>query len=112
VGEEEIRRRERDLGKVKVEPATRSRFGVVGTQWEKIQRRAVHREAAAGARRWTDDDGLTTTSSHRWIEVRFTTGTSLAGGGGVVVGTLKTGYPRIQALSQEKEQSVHPRAAT
>jgi hypothetical protein len=27
------------------------------------------------------------------------------------VGTLKTGYPRIQALSQDKEQGVHPRAA-
>jgi ABC-type dipeptide/oligopeptide/nickel transport system ATPase subunit len=29
-----------------------------------------------------------------------------------VVSTLKTGYRRIQALSQDKEQSVHPRAAT
>jgi hypothetical protein len=28
------------------------------------------------------------------------------------VDTLKTGYPRIQALSQDKEQGVHPRAAT
>jgi hypothetical protein len=28
------------------------------------------------------------------------------------VGTLKTGYPRIQALSQDKEQDVHPRTAT
>jgi hypothetical protein len=28
------------------------------------------------------------------------------------VGTLKTGYPRIQALSQGKEQGVYPRAAT
>jgi hypothetical protein len=28
------------------------------------------------------------------------------------VGTLKTGYPRIQALSQDKEQDVHPRAVT
>jgi hypothetical protein len=27
------------------------------------------------------------------------------------VGTLKTGYPRIQALSQDKEHVVHPRAA-
>jgi hypothetical protein len=27
------------------------------------------------------------------------------------VGTLKTGYPRIQILSQDKEQDVHPRAA-
>jgi hypothetical protein len=27
------------------------------------------------------------------------------------VGILKTGYPRIQALSQD-EQGVHPRAAT
>jgi hypothetical protein len=30
----------------------------------------------------------------------------------VVVGTLKTGYLRIQALSQGKEQDVYPRAAT
>jgi hypothetical protein len=30
----------------------------------------------------------------------------------LVVGTLKTGYPRIQALSQDKEQGVHPHAAT
>jgi hypothetical protein len=28
------------------------------------------------------------------------------------VGTLKTGYLRIQALSQEKEQGVHPCATT
>jgi hypothetical protein len=28
------------------------------------------------------------------------------------VGTLKTGCPRIQALSQDKEQCVHPRTAT
>jgi hypothetical protein len=28
------------------------------------------------------------------------------------VGTLKIGYPRIQALSQDKEQGVHSRAAT
>jgi hypothetical protein len=28
------------------------------------------------------------------------------------VGTLKTGYPCIQALSQGKEQGVYPRAAT
>jgi hypothetical protein len=28
------------------------------------------------------------------------------------VSTLKTGYPRIQALSQDKEHGVHPRAAT
>jgi hypothetical protein len=28
------------------------------------------------------------------------------------VGTLKTGYPRIQALSQDKEHDVHSRAAT
>jgi hypothetical protein len=27
------------------------------------------------------------------------------------VGTLQTGYPRIQASSQDKEQGVHPRAA-
>jgi hypothetical protein len=27
-----------------------------------------------------------------------------------VVGTLKTGYPRIQALSQDKEHDVHPPA--
>jgi hypothetical protein len=26
-------------------------------------------------------------------------------------GTLQTGYPRIQASSQDKEQGVHPRAA-
>jgi hypothetical protein len=26
--------------------------------------------------------------------------------------TLKTGYLRIQALSQDKKQGVHPRAAT
>jgi hypothetical protein len=30
----------------------------------------------------------------------------------VSVGTLKTGYPRIQVLSQDKEQSMHSRAAT
>jgi hypothetical protein len=30
----------------------------------------------------------------------------------IAVGTLKTGYPHIQALSQDKEQGVHPRAAT
>jgi hypothetical protein len=29
----------------------------------------------------------------------------------VVVGTLKIGYPCIQALSQDKEQNVHPHAA-
>jgi hypothetical protein len=28
------------------------------------------------------------------------------------IGTLKTGYPRIQSLSQDKEQHVHPRATT
>jgi hypothetical protein len=28
------------------------------------------------------------------------------------IGTLKIGYPRIQALSQDKEHDVHPRAAT
>jgi hypothetical protein len=28
------------------------------------------------------------------------------------VGTLKIGYPRIQALSQDKKQGVHPRAIT
>jgi hypothetical protein len=28
------------------------------------------------------------------------------------VGTLKTGYPRIQALRQDKEQGVHPHAVT
>jgi hypothetical protein len=28
------------------------------------------------------------------------------------VGTLKTGHPRIQALSQDKEQGVHPCATT
>jgi hypothetical protein len=33
-------------------------------------------------------------------------------GNNLVVGTLKTGYPRIQALSQDKEQSVCPRVAT
>jgi hypothetical protein len=30
----------------------------------------------------------------------------------VDVGTLKNRYPRIQALSEDKEQGVHPRAAT
>jgi hypothetical protein len=30
----------------------------------------------------------------------------------VAVGTLQTRYPRIQASSQDKEQSMHPRAAT
>jgi hypothetical protein len=29
-----------------------------------------------------------------------------------LVGSLKTGYPRIQVLGQDKQQSVHPRAAT
>jgi hypothetical protein len=29
-----------------------------------------------------------------------------------IVGTLKTRYSHIQALSQDKEQDVHPRAAT
>jgi hypothetical protein len=29
-----------------------------------------------------------------------------------IVGTLKTGYLRIQALSQDKEQGVHPCVAT
>jgi hypothetical protein len=29
--------------------------------------------------------------------------------GGAYVDILKTGYPRIQALSQDMEQSVHPR---
>jgi hypothetical protein len=33
-------------------------------------------------------------------------------GSGASVGTLKIGYPRIQALSQDKEQDVHPCAAT
>jgi hypothetical protein len=28
------------------------------------------------------------------------------------VGTLETGYPRIQVLSQDKEQGVHPRTIT
>jgi hypothetical protein len=31
---------------------------------------------------------------------------------GATVGTLKTEYPRIQALCQGKEQGVYPRAAT
>jgi hypothetical protein len=31
---------------------------------------------------------------------------------GATVDTLQTGYPRIQASSQDKEQGVHPRAAT
>jgi hypothetical protein len=30
----------------------------------------------------------------------------------ILVDTLKTGYPRIQALSQGKEQGVYPHAAT
>jgi hypothetical protein len=30
----------------------------------------------------------------------------------ISVGTLKTGYPHIQALSQDNEQGVHPHAAT
>jgi hypothetical protein len=30
----------------------------------------------------------------------------------VYVGTLQTGYPYIQASNQDKEWSVHPRAAT
>jgi hypothetical protein len=29
-----------------------------------------------------------------------------------VVGTLKTGYPRIKSLSQNKEPGVHPYTAT
>jgi hypothetical protein len=33
-------------------------------------------------------------------------------GPGAFVGTLKTGYPCIQVLSQDKEQGVHPRTAT
>jgi hypothetical protein len=33
-------------------------------------------------------------------------------GPGASVDTLKTGYPHIQALSQDKEQGVHPRATT
>jgi hypothetical protein len=33
-------------------------------------------------------------------------------GPGASVGTLKTRYPRIQALSQYKEQGMHSRAAT
>jgi hypothetical protein len=33
-------------------------------------------------------------------------------GPGASVGTLKIGYLRIQALSQDKEQGVHPRAVT
>jgi hypothetical protein len=37
---------------------------------------------------------------------------SLEVGMGASIGILKTGYPRIQALSQDKEQGVHPRAAT
>jgi hypothetical protein len=28
------------------------------------------------------------------------------------VGTQKTGYPYIQALSQDKEQDTHPRTVT
>jgi hypothetical protein len=35
---------------------------------------------------------------------------ALAGAG--AIGTLKTGYPRIQALCKDKEQGVHPRADT
>jgi hypothetical protein len=33
-------------------------------------------------------------------------------GPGATVSTLKTGYPRIQALSQGKEQGIYPCAAT
>jgi hypothetical protein len=33
-------------------------------------------------------------------------------GPGAFVGTLKTGYLHIQALSQDKELGVHPRAVT
>jgi hypothetical protein len=33
-------------------------------------------------------------------------------GPGASVGTLKTRYPHIQALSQYKEQGMHSRAAT
>jgi hypothetical protein len=33
-------------------------------------------------------------------------------GSGASIGTLKTGYPHIQALSQDKEHVMHPRAAT
>jgi hypothetical protein len=29
-----------------------------------------------------------------------------------IVHTLKTGYPRIQVLSQDNEQGVHPRVVT
>jgi hypothetical protein len=30
----------------------------------------------------------------------------------LAAGTLKTGYPHLQALSQDKEQGVHPHVAT
>jgi hypothetical protein len=33
-------------------------------------------------------------------------------GPGATVGTLQTGYPYIQALSQGKERDVYPRVAT
>jgi hypothetical protein len=33
-------------------------------------------------------------------------------GSRATVGTLKTGYPHIQALSQNKKQGMHPRVAT
>jgi hypothetical protein len=33
-------------------------------------------------------------------------------GPGASVGTLKTGYLRIQVLSQDKEQDMHPCATT
>jgi hypothetical protein len=37
---------------------------------------------------------------------------SLVVGPGASVGTLKIGYPHIQALSQDNKQGVHPFAAT
>jgi hypothetical protein len=33
-------------------------------------------------------------------------------GPGASIGTLKTGYPHTQALTQDKEQGVHPHVAT
>jgi hypothetical protein len=46
------------------------------------------------------------------INIHFQRSLISAGRGGGTVGILKTSYPHIQALSQDKEQGVQPRTAT
>jgi hypothetical protein len=56
------------------------------------------------------DGGSSRIFSSNWPHLRV--GSLSRGGPRASVGTLKTEYPCIQALSQDKEQGVHPHAAT